>query len=368
MSHTRQHPGHPFAAPFAGALWHDLIPRRQALPDLPDHTLLHAGPPLRGAAPNAIRNAAVVAALSEGLASRAAEALDMLKQGHLTLAPAQDYGVVTPLAQVVSASMPLVVAGDGDTARYAPLVEGPPPAVRFGSLTVDGPLRFQQLAQLATDHLAAAIRKHPICFHSVVTSALTEGDDCHSRTGALTRALLDRLKGLAEPVKNELSGNLSFALTPLMAASAWLLRDAPICAAGGNGVDFGVRPRGASQWRTAPAAPPRGTLLSGADPDNALGAIGDSAVIDVCGLGGQALSASPALLEEWADSLPGYAGERRDLFDPDSGTLDPVRLLADGRPPIINLAILGRDEASGLLGRGFYQPPLSLFDFPESSA
>ncbi|MFP1681698.1 DUF1116 domain-containing protein [Alloalcanivorax sp. C16-1] len=368
MSRATQHPGHPFAAPFAGALWHDLIPRRQALPDLPDRTLLHAGPPLRGAAPNAIRNAAVVAALFEGLASRAAEALDMLKQGHLTLAPAQDYGVVTPLAQVVSASMPLVVAGDGDTARYAPLVEGPPPAVRFGSLTVDGQLRFRHLAQLATDHLATTVRKHPISFHAVVASALTEGDDCHSRTGALTRALLDRLEGLPGPVKAELGANASFALTPLMAASAWLLRAAPIRAVGGNGVDFGVCPRGSSQWRTVPAAPPRGTLLPGANSNSALGAIGDSAVIDACGLGGQALSASPALLAEWADSLPGYAGERRDLFDADTGTLDPARLLADGRPPIINLAILGRDEASGLLGRGFYQPPLSLFDFPENPA
>ncbi len=368
MSGATHHADHPFAAPFVGALWHDLMPRHQALPELPEHTLLHAGPPLRGTVPNAIRNAAVVAALFEGLASHSAQALDMLKHGHLTLVPAQDYGVVTPLAQVVSANMPLVVAGDGDTARYAPLVEGPPPAVRFGSLTTDGAERFRHLAQRIADPLAAAVRAHPIPFHTVVAAALAEGDECHSRTGVLTRVLLDHLPNLPDPVKAELSANLSFALTPLMAASAWLLRDAPIEAAGGNGVDFGLRRRGATQWRTAPAVPPRGTLLAGADENNALGAIGDSAVIDVCGLGGQALAAAPALQQEWADSLPDYAGERRDLFDPDTGTLDPARVLADGRPPIINLAILGRDEASGLIGRGFYPPPLSLFDLQEADA
>ena len=354
------------AAPFADAFWHDLVTRRQALPDLPERTLLHAGPPLRGAVPTAVRNAAVVAALFEGLAGSSAEALELLKQGHLTLAPAQDHGVVTPLAQVVSASMPLIAVGEGAATRYAPLVEGPPPAARFGTLSTDGAARFRHLARLAADHLAPAVRARPLAVEPVVTEALAQGDDCHSRTGALTRALLDRLPGLPEAIRAELANNASFALTPLMAAAAWRLHDAPITAIGGNGVDFGLRARGASQWRTAPATPPRGTLLPGADEANALGAIGDSAVIDACGLGGQALGLAPTLLEEWADSLPDYAARRRPLFEPASGTLDPERILADGRPPIINLAILGRDEASGLIGRGFHQPPLSLFDLPET--
>ncbi|MBF5055379.1 hypothetical protein Y5W_00673 [Alcanivorax sp. 521-1] len=354
------------AAPFAGAFWQDLVTRRQALPTLPERTLLHAGPPLRGAVPTAIRNAAVVAALFEGLANSSAQALEQLRQGHLTLAPAQDHGVATPLAQVVSAHMPLIVVGEGDAARYAPLVEGPPPAARFGTLASDGADRFHHLARRVAEHLASAVRAGPVAMEPVVAEALAEGDDCHSRTGALTRALLARLPGLPEDILTELTANGSFALTPLMAAAAWRLQDAPLSAIGGNGVDFGLRPRGASQWRTAPATPPRGTLLPGADAGNALGAIGDSAVIDACGLGGQALGLAPALLNEWADSLPDYAARRRPLFDTATGTLDPEKVVADGRPPIINLAILGRNEASGLIGRGFHQPPLSLFDLPET--
>ena len=49
------------------------------------------------------------------------------------LEPAQNYGVVTPLAQVVSHSMPMAVVGDARSQAYAPLSEGPVPALRFGS-------------------------------------------------------------------------------------------------------------------------------------------------------------------------------------------------------------------------------------------
>lgn len=366
MTPSTVSPWHACVAPFNGALWHDVRPRHEVLPDLPDTVLLHAGPPLRGPAPNAVHNAAVAAALFEGLAQSPSQATDMLKRGLLTLSPAQNHGVATPLAQVVSASMPLIIAGDGATERYAPMVEGPPPAARFGSLTTESAGRFRALATAAIDTLAPLVRARPVALAEAVAEALTNGDDCHARTGALTRAILTRLHGLPGDLASEWGANASFGLTPLMAASAWSLRDAPITAAGGNGVDFGIRPRGATAWRTAPAQPPRGTLLPGADPNNALGAIGDSAVIDVCGLGGQVLAAAPALLEEWVDSLPDYAHQRRDLFDPATGTLAPARIMADRRPPLINLAILGRDETSGLLGRGFYQPPLSLFDLPES--
>jgi hypothetical protein len=97
-----------------------------------------------------------------------------------------------------------------------------------------------------------------------------------------------------------------------------------------------------------------------------LGAIGDSAVIDFCGLGGQALSAAPLLASEWSAVLPADALARRErLIDPDTGIVDARRVVASGLAPLINLAIIDRDGAAGLIGRGFYSTPLDLFSAPE---
>jgi hypothetical protein len=93
-----------------------------------------------------------------------------------------------------------------------------------------------------------------------------------------------------------------------------------------------------------------------------LAAIGDSAVIDVCGLGGQALAAAPLLADSWRAALPIDAISRPlRLLDPESGIVDPVRVAREQLAPLINLAILDGAGAAGLIGRGFYCPPVALF-------
>jgi hypothetical protein len=92
-------------------------------------------------------------------------------------------------------------------------------------------------------------------------------------------------------------------------------------------------------------------------------AIGDSAVVDFCGLGGQALGAAPALVSEWAAWLPADAVTRRSrLVDPQSGIVDLRRVVASSLAPLINLAILDSSGHAGLIGRGFYIPDIALFD------
>ena len=49
------------------------------------------------------------------------------------------------------------------------------------------------------------------------------------------------------------------------------------------------------------------------------------------------------------------------VVDPHTGIVDPERVRRAGRAPLINLGILDRDGDAGLIGRGFYSPPLSLF-------
>ncbi len=111
-----------------------------------------------------------------------------------------------------------------------------------------------------------------------------------------------------------------------------------------------------------PAQSPRGVRLPGADTPSALGAIGDSAVIDFCGLGGQALAAAPLLAAEWSEVLPADAlTRRRELIDPHTGIVDPERIALGDLAPLINLAIIDRAGRAGLIGRGVYAPPAALF-------
>jgi hypothetical protein len=198
----------------------------------------------------------------------------------------------------------------------------------------------------------------------VVAAAVAAGDECHARTAAANEALVSRLHGLNASCAALLRANPSFVLSILMAAAAAALRahEGGIAALGGNGMDFGVRRRGEPAWRQLPAVAPHGVRLPGREATLPLPAIGDSAVIDFCGLGGQALSAAPSLLAEWAAVLPADAVARSGrLLDPHTGIVDPQRVGRLDLSPLINLAILDRDGVAGLIGRGIYSPPLSLF-------
>lgn len=353
-----------WAQPFAFAHWHDVVRRRDAVPGLDCRILLHAGPPFDGPVPAPVRQAAVQALLYEGMAADIPTALALLALGEVQLQPAQDHGVVTPLAQVVSASMPLAAVGDGHCTAWAPLVEGASPAMRFGDLDPTVVTRMRAISKMGLERLAPLLRANPLGLSKVIASALQSGDECHSRTGAANAALLCELIGLDDDDLAELARNTGFVLPILMAAASWRLRrdEQPLVAVGGNGQKFGFRLRGERTWRTANAAPPVGIRLSGHTSTDALGAIGDSAVIDFCGLGGQALAAAPELCAAWREWLPiDLLAHRAAVTDGSTGLVLIDRVHADGVLPMVNLAILDASGRAGLIGRGVYIPKRSLF-------
>jgi hypothetical protein len=353
-----------FAKPFSDALWFDVLPRAAACPTLPAHVLLHAGPPFRGAPPAPVINAAIQALLFEGLAADAAAARKLVLEGRAELRPAQDYAVVTPLAQVVSASMLLVAVKQQQQICYAPIVEGSAPALRFGCAAPECLRRLRAIGARVRSAVAPSVRREPLAIEDLINVAIAAGDECHARTAAANEAMVSKLSGIDADCAAELRAIPAFVLTILMAAAATALRTrrCDIEAIGGNGVDFGIRRRGDAAWHHVPAEAPRSARFAGPDAPVALAAIGDSAVIDFCGLGGQALSVAPSLASEWSGALPADALTRsHELIDPDSGIVDPKRILRAALAPLINLAILDRDGSAGLLGRGFYSPPVALF-------
>ena len=357
------------SACYAGAALRGVSTLAEALPGLPADILLHAGPPYADdAVPAPVLNAAAHALVYEGMAADAGAAARLIASGRLRFAPAQDYGVVTPLAQVVTRSMPVLHVGDDRELSYAPLAEGPPPALRFGSPDPDCVARARHCAEMALNELGPWVAAHPVAIDAIVHSALKAGDECHGRTGAANLALADALRGMPRAGLAAIRANPGFVLTVLMAASAWALkrvaagRPRAIVAAGGNGARFGLRLAHGLAWRSVPAQAPVGTRFARDARIRELGAIGDSAVIDMCGLGGQALAWAPELAAEWQALLPAdWAACGGAVLEARLGIVDIDSILASGCVPSIHLAILDADGRMGLVGRGFYRPPMALF-------
>ena len=351
--------------------------------DLAPYTLLHAGPPLRDptAPPPVLMSSAVMTCLHEGWASDASAAEAMVHSGRVRLVPAQPFACVTPLAHVISVRTPLFEVGDATG-----------PSVRTPVSTVGGPdTRMGHrdpalLARLADrDHRIApawqrALSAHgPLPLLPIAALGLAQGDDLHSRTFAANGAFVSWLRGCGTEagIVAAIESMPLFFLTPWMAACALMLRaaegsDEPtlLTRAGGNGERFGIALAGSpSDWVCVDATPPLGPQPPGTVGLPVCGAIGDSAVIDIFGCGGQALASAEEPLQHFSGYLP---ADHSVVVDKLLGPRHPQLLrpvLMDARrvvdaqcSPCITLAKIAEDGVGGFVGRGLYRPPLDLFD------
>lgn len=350
--------------------------------------LLHAGPPLHDprSPPAPLRSAAVLTALHEGWATDEAQAEAMLADGWLRLRPAQAAGCVTPLAAVVSAGTPLFGVGDEASAAgaliWAPVSALRGPDTRMGHRDPGVLARLTERDQVLAPALAQWLaQRGPMPLWPLAAQGLAEGDDLHSRTAAANTALVAAWQdGLPAALTEALGATPLFFLTLWMAACARLLRaaeggDAPdlITRAGGNGERFGIALAGRpADWISVPAAAPTGWRLPGAPAQaQPLGAIGDSAVIDLLGLGAQRLAHAPEPRTVLAAGLPaGGLPDARALLAREHPELQPPwplgirlsRVRQTGILPMVALAMVAADGRTGLLGRGLYRPPRALFD------
>lgn len=340
-----------------------LVALNDARPDIPAQTLFHAGPPYRGTPPRAVVTAAAQAAVIGGLAETLDAARRKLQSGALALSAAQDHGIAVPLSMVLAPSMWCFEVGDDENLFYSPLGEGPPPALRFGS---DDPGCITRARDWCAEaaHIINPQLADVADVEAVMTSALQQGDECHAITAAGNTLFVDSLGTIPPQMKAQLLGNPGFVLGIWMAWAGWKLRAsrATIGAIGGNGIEFGWRRPNETTWRTTPAIAPNGKYFQPDRAANALGAIGDSVIVDICGFGGQSISHAPLLLQEWAHALPADVESRRSrIIDPATGVVDPALIRSSGISPIINLAILDKDGAASPIGRGCYIPASTLF-------
>lgn len=363
--------------------------------NLAPNTLLHAGPPFENVEqiPTPVVNSACVAAVFEGLARDFSTAKTMIAGGDIELKPAQDHAVVTPLAAVVSASMPLHrIDGSGGGSVYAPINGGSRPSLRLGlcNNAVLKHIRWlnSSFAELLSEALTGAnsrLRDSGIPLIPLAVQGLQGGDDCHGRTIVANRLMID---ALFEPTMREqldtdtldfIDTSPSLFLNVWMAASKFIMNSTSgiknasfLTAVAGNGVSVGIQVAGLpGRWFVAPATAPIGSFDVDVPSSRAIAAIGDSAVVEGLGLGAMAIRHAPEQRKQFESLLPEDFDDRinqlllgeHDAFKPLGQKLGVCAraVVSVSSAPAVALGIIDKLGELGRLGAGIYQLPVELF-------
>ena len=367
--------------------WCGLELARDAL-QLKEGRLLHAGPPLTdpGQACRPLLNSAITATLFEGWAATADEAERLTRSGGVSLHAAQDHNCVVPLADVVSPSMWLQVVSDlrsASASAYSPLNGGPTRVMRVGVLGADVLEHLHWINGPFAKTLHGAL-KQPVPLIEIADTALIRGDDLHGNTASSTALLLPHLAlkpndpsdDRCRDFLNSAPGfflNFWMAATKCMLNAAAGIQDATVViAAGGNGTHFGIQVgRCPGLWFETSAEPPA-LALEHADLDPfRVGAIGDSAIVDLFGFGAMTtLSARPRPHAAFADVYPNAITVPRQLLTRSHPrfsqsaplvVIDARRIPTTKEAPIVSLGVLDKAGQRGRLAGGFYRPPIELF-------
>ncbi|AGI24764.1 hypothetical protein H681_14470 [Pseudomonas sp. ATCC 13867] len=350
--------------------------------------LLHAGPPVpdRSRLALPLRNSLLMAILFEGWATDRQGAEDLLMSEAVRLYPAQDHGCAIPLADVLSPSMQVLVIEDGDCPSrrsFSTLNGGDGPVMRIGQYGENVLQRLRWINQHLAPRLQTVIARQPMDVLPVADAALAAGDDCHGRTQQGSQLVAKALLEQASPgdfdddIRRFLEQSAAFFLNLWMAAVKCCLlaaEDVPgssvVTAAGGNGEQFGIQVSAMpGRWFAVAAQAPR---VPGADEQTrqrALGAIGDSAIVDAFGSGAMARDLAPLTAErldrvcaEHGQTFPAQLLQHRHpqlLASQAFRTgLDARQACRLGAGPVISLGVLDRQGLLGRLDGGFFFSPL----------
>ena len=381
-------------------VWVDVRPAIDVLPGMTPDTILHAGPPIswsRMCGPQ--QKGAINAALYENLAASEEEAIRLIGQGQIRLAPCHDYGAVGGMAGITTASMPMIVAEDRQhgAVGYSQLYQGP--GVQelrwedYGRASIE---QWRWLQNVLGPALGAAIRSRgELDIRSIIARALQMGDECHNRNVAGSALLLRELapallqadldQATAGASIRYLSRADQFFLCAGMAAAKATVnaaRDIPystlVTTLARNGVDFGIKVSGlGDEWFTAPANQVEGLYFSSEwSDDDAVPDIGDSAIMETVGLGGFVQATAPALQQfvggsfaravqlthEMAEITVGVNNEFQlpalDFAGAPLG-IDMRKVVQTGITPVIDTAIAHKQ--GGVIGAGQTRAPLACF-------
>ncbi|MCH9649619.1 MAG: DUF1116 domain-containing protein [Deltaproteobacteria bacterium] len=381
---------------------HGVAPAGEAM-DLPSRTILHSGPPISWQRMCGPQRRAVLGAIRfEDWADDDQQAEELVLQGEVNLAPNHQFRAVGPMTGVISPSMPVLMARNetfGNWA-YSTFNEGRGDTLWFGIGQPATLERLRWIRDCLGPAVGEALRLHgPFEVFDIVAQGLQMGDECHARHAASTPLWIKRfapflLDAGIEPAQvasilRFADGNSHFflnftmvAVKAVMDAAHGIPYSTVVTAMARNGVDFMIRVGGlGDKWVVAPVSPmDEAVYFTGFSVDDAAGDIGDSAIIETCGLGGMAIAAAPtvapfvggtvahqaaAVAKLQTICLGAYERFRLPTLDGDSPPLgiDLRRVVESRTVPFITTGVLHETSSTvGQIGTGVARAPVAVFD------
>jgi hypothetical protein len=380
----------------------DVIPASEAIPDLTDRMILHAGPPVgwdRMCGP--MRGAITGIAVFEGWAADLVDAEAEAAAGAFAFHPNHHFSAVGPMTGMTTITQPVMVVENrafGNRA-YCAINEGLGKVMRFGGNDAEVLDRLRWLRDDFGPALGSALRDMGgLPLKSLVARGLTMGDEMHQRnvacSGLTLRAIAPALAetatdnvALAEALAF-IAGNDQFFLNIAMAMGKAIMDPVGgidgcsiVTAMSRNGTDFGIRVSGTGdQWFVAPVEMPEGLYFPGFTEADANPDMGDSTIVETIGLGGFAMGAAPAVAGFVGAGAASEAGNFTRTMSEIAVAENPewtipamdylgvptgidVRLVVEtGLVPTINTGIAHREPGIGQVGAGVVRAPMACFE------
>jgi hypothetical protein len=380
----------------------DVVPAHEAIPNLQDKMILHAGPPIsweRMCGP--MRGAIAGIAVFEGWATDLAEAEYMAGDGAFDFHPNHHFDAVGPMTGITTLNQPMLVVENrtyGNKA-YCAINEGLGKVMRFGGNDEEVLNRLRWLRDAFGPVMGGALRHMgDLPLKEIVARGLSMGDEMHQRNVGCSSLLLRAIApALAETVTDSaalskalafMGGNDQFFLNIAMVMGKAIMdpvsdieASSVVTAMSRNGTDFGIRVSGTGdEWFTAPVEMPEGLYFPGFTADDANPDMGDSTIVETIGLGGFAMAAAPAVAgfvgagaaseaalttramaeitlaenPEWTIPAIDYQGVPTGI---------DIRLVVEtGIVPTINTGIAHKEPGVGQVGAGVVKAPMACFE------
>lgn len=376
----------------------DITAAQTAIPAMSERTLLHCGPAVDWVdVCDPLRRSMRAATVAEGWAGTVDEADRLLADGSVVLEPAYLHDAVVPMATAIGPSAPVFVVenAEGGTRAFAPINQGPGETAWFGRETPAAIARLQFVRDVAGPMLGLVLdMTGPIDIFALAAQGVQIGDDVHMRTQGTTslliRNLLPQLVALPDTdrmaLARFLSGNHLFFLNLAMAGAKsvalWaeqVTGSSIVTMMCRNGTSYAIRLAGSAEVFLHDA-PPVADAMYYPDygPETSAPDIGDSAILELIGLGGAAAAGSPAVagflrggqaeavaMTEAMTAI--CAGQSSRFVLPTWGYrgtpvgVDVRRVVELSLPPRVTTGILHASSGIGQIGAGVATAPIECF-------
>lgn len=382
--------------------WVDVLTAGEFLTDLPDKTVLHSGPPIVYDKMCPLHKKGIISAvLFERWADSEEKASALIESGEIKIDSANNYNTVGSGTGIITKSVPLLIVCDKNTNKKAGVF---PSEGKFGGGFCGWGLFSEEIARnlhYLKSEVFDSIRPMlkdcgGLPLKPILEESLKMGDENHSRQRASGLLFIEELvprllksnlpKGKISEIANyffetdRFFHNFGQSAFKSACLSAHNIEGSPIVtAAGGNGVEFGIKVSGlGEQWFTAESPMIMGRYMTeGCRVENQLPWIGDSSIVECAGMGGMSSAASPIVCsyrdETLSESIKNTkrmkkitTTESADFCIPNmdfeciSVGIDIRKVIQFRITPIINGGMISR--SGGWMGAGYAHIPFECFE------